>query len=183
MCPSLTSNSDYYSDAPVDWIKKTLEASCHFSLECFLSESRKGSSVSLPTCRGPASMPPRRATATMHNHAAAVSLSGTRGCAISAPSYLSGLFIQNKASRIPFCTVLARSGTVRSSWENRKWTIIKHHSNFRKLILSGGGCGCRAESDSARLILRSEHLQSSSIKEWANFHIFLYMHKNLFADV
>lgn len=118
--------SDYYSDAPVDCIKKALEASCHFSLECFLSESRKGSSVSSPTCRGPASMPPRRATATMHNHAAAVSLSGTRGCTITPAFTFLGILFRIKKAELPFVLYSLVPGTVRSSWANRKWTIIKH---------------------------------------------------------
>lgn len=70
--------------------QKALEASCHFSLECFLSESRKRQLCFPPTRRGPASMPPRSATVTMHNHAAAESLSGTSGSNIDACSYLSG---------------------------------------------------------------------------------------------
>lgn len=45
-------------------------------------------------------MPPRSATATMHNHAAAKSLSGTLGRNIDAHSYLSGHFILSKERKI-----------------------------------------------------------------------------------
>lgn len=63
-----------------------------------------------PTRRGPASMPPRSATVTMHNHAAAESLSGTSGCNIDARSYLSGPLLSriNKA-KLPFVILSTRS--------------------------------------------------------------------------
>lgn len=54
--------------------QKALEVSCHFSLECFLSKNRKGSSLFPHTHRVSISMPFCGAAATAHNQAAAESL-------------------------------------------------------------------------------------------------------------
>lgn len=69
-----------------------------------------------PTRRGPASMPPRSATVTMHNHTAAESLSGTSGCNIDARSYLSGPFSGINKAKLPlFFCLLAHCRVLKSN--------------------------------------------------------------------
>lgn len=85
------------------------------------------------TRRGPASMPPRSATTTMHNHTAAKSLSGTSGRNFDAYSYLSGLYIlSNKKKQSCHFVLLSNIclRTLKFSWANvnsKLWNTAFRH--------------------------------------------------------
>lgn len=95
-----------------------------------------------PTRRGPASMPPRSATVTMHNHTAAESLSGTSGCNIDARSYLSGPFSGINKAKLPlfFCLLAHCSLEIKHCSSLQASTV-----NFTEFIFLPS-CECRADS-------------------------------------
>lgn len=96
-----------------------------------------------PSRRGPASMPPRCAAATMHNHAAAESLSGTWGCNIDAPSTCLALLSGINKAKSPFVLL-----STRSLWslESKHCSSLQASTlNFTKFIFLPS-CACRADS-------------------------------------